>query len=437
MPQVVWQQSLSRLKGRLSATEIGCWVQAIHPVSIRERRLYGEVPSALHLEQIRTRLAGEIDEVLEELLGPGALLVLSVNKDLPRRETESEHEDSRPCVYSFDSFVVGESNALAHATAWEVAEHPGAAYNPLFLFGGVGLGKTHLATAVAYSLSRGRSHRVSFVSAESLANELIRAIFGGGIDALRCRLRQLDALIVDDIQFLAGKERMQEEFFHTFNSLKAAGKQIVLASDQAPGAITNLEERLRSRFQSGLIAEIRPPNASLRLAILEHKAKALRFDLPLEVAHWVAQKVVSSVRELEGALHRLVAACRCHRRTIDLGLAKEVLRPLLRPAPVRTLEDVQRLVAESFRVTPHDLVRRGGGGSLRMPRQVAMYLARMRTKATFAEIAAGFGGRDHSTVVHAVKQVEARKLADFDFATLVDGLSEKLATGSVTADFAR
>jgi len=438
VPQVVWQQSLSRLKERLSVTEIGCWVQAIHPVAIHERRLFGEVPSALHLEQIRARLAGEIDGVLVELLGPGAELVLSVNKDLRRHETEREPEkNSPPCAYSFDSFVVGESNALAHATAWEVAEHPGAAYNPLFLFGGVGLGKTHLATAVAQSLGRVRSHRVSFVSAEALANELIRAIFSGGIDALRSRLRELDALIVDDIQFLAGKERMQEEFFHTFNSLKAAGKQIVLVSDQAPGAIANLEERLRSRFQSGLIAEIRPPGAPLRLAILEHKAKMLQFDLPLEVAHWVAEKVVSSVRELEGALHRLVAACRCHRRTLDLGLAKEVLRPLLRPAPVRTLEEVQRLVAESFRVTPHDLVRRGGTGSLRMPRQVAMYLARKRTKATFAEIAAGFGGRDHSTVVHAVKQVEARRLTDFEFATLVDGLAEKLAVGSTTADSAR
>ncbi len=438
MPQAVWQQSMDRLKGRLSATEIGCWVQAIHPVAIQERRLYGEVPSVLHLEQIRARLAPEIDGVLEELLGPGAELVLSVNKDRARRGAEGAHEEnSRPSPYSFDSFVVGESNALAHATACEVAEHPGAAYNPLFLFGGVGLGKTHLASAVAHALGRGRPRRVSLVSAEALANELIRAIFGGGIDALRSRLRQLDALIVDDIQFLAGKERMQEEFFHTFNSLKGAGKQIVLASDQAPGAIANLEERLRSRFESGLIAEIRPPDPTLRVAILEQKAKFLRFDLPLDVTHWVAEKVVSSVRELEGALHRLVAACRCSKRTLDLGLAKEVLRPLLRPAPVRTLEQVQRIVAERFHVTTDDLIRRGGTGSLRMPRQVAMYLARKRTKATFAEIAAGFGGRDHSTVVHAVKQVEARRLADFEFATLVDGLAERLAAGSAIADSAR
>ena len=334
MPQALWQETLNRLKGRLSPTEIGCWVQAIHPAAIRERRLYGEVPSGLHLEQIRARLAPEIAGVLEELLGPGAELVLSVNKDRARREAKSAAAaERRPGAYSFDSFVVGESNALAHATALEVADRPGAAYNPLFLFGGVGLGKTHLASAVAHALGRGCPRRVSLVSAETLANELIRAIFGGGIDALRSRLRQLDALIVDDIQFLAGKERMQEEFFHTFNSLKAAGRQIVLASDQAPGAIANLEERLRSRFESGLIAEIRPPETSLRLAILEHKAKLLRFDLPLDVAHWVTEKVVSSVRELEGALHRLVAACRWSKRTLDLGFAKESPPAVAAPGP--------------------------------------------------------------------------------------------------------
>jgi chromosomal replication initiator protein len=417
------------LKGRLSPTEIGCWVQAIHPAAIHERRLYAEVPSGLHLEQIRTRLQPEIAGVLEELLGPGAELVLSVNKDRTRCEAPSSAlTEGRASAYSFDSFVVGESNALAHATAREVADRPGAAYNPLFLFGGVGLGKTHLASAVAHALGRGCPRRVSLVPAETLANELIRALLGGGIDGLRGRLRQLDALIVDDIQFLAGKERMQEEFFHTFNSLRAAGKQIVLASDQAPRAISNLEERLQSRFESGLIAEIRPPEARLRLAILEHKAKILRFELPLDVARWVAEKVVSSVRELEGALHRLIAACRWSQRALDLGLAKEILRPLLRPTPACTIEQVQRMVAESFRLTPDDLVRRGRASRLSMPRQVAMYLARKRTQATLAEIAAGFGGRDHSTVMYAVKQVEARRLADVEFATLVDGLAGKLVS---------
>ena len=233
-------------------------------------------------------------------------------------------------------------------------------------------------------------------------------------------------LIVDDIQFLAGKERMQEEFFHTFNSLHAAGKQIVLASDQAPRSIPHLEERLQNRFESGLIAEIRAPETALRLAIIAQKAKLLGLDLPLEVAQWVAGRIVTSVRELEGALHRLVAACRWSHRSLDLGFAKEVLRPILRTAPPRTLEQVQRVVAERFSIGVEDLVHRARVSRLRVPRQVAMYLSRKRTNATYAEIAASFSGRDHSTILHAVKRVEARRREDAEFATLVDGLAEKL-----------
>ncbi len=427
MPHVLWRQSLSRLKDRVSAAELGCWVEAIHPVELRERRLYGEVPSALHLEQIRARLQGPISGVLEELLGPGAELVLCVNKQRERGDAARPAARAPVSEYSFASFVVGESNAFAHAAARDVAARPGVVYNPLFLYGGVGLGKTHLASAVAQSLDTGLRRRVSLLSAEAFANDLIRSLLGGSIDGFRARVRQLDVLVGDDIQFLAGKERMQEEFLHTFNALRGAGKQIVLVSDQAPRSITNLEERLQSRFESGLIAEIRPPEPALRLAILAQKSKLLGFDLPLEVANWVAGKIVSSVRELEGALHRLVAACHWSRRALDLGFAKEVLRPILRTPAPRTLEEVQRVVAERFAIDAADLVRRGRTTRLREPRQVAMYLARKGTNATYAEIAASFGGRDHSTVLHAVKRVEARRLGDAEFATLVDGLASKLA----------
>jgi chromosomal replication initiator protein len=428
VPQAVWQESLSRLKGRLSATELGCWVQAIHPVAIRDRRLYGEVPSVMHLEQIRNRLQRDIAGVLEELLGPGAELVLSVNRLRVQPVVEPRlAADGSTCSYSFERFVVGESNSLAHASAREVVEHPGVTYNPLFFYGGVGLGKTHLANAVAHSLGKSPRLRIALLSAEAFANDLIRALFSGAIDAFRVRVRQLDVLIVDDIQFLAGKERMQEEFFHTFNTLYAAGKQIVLASDQAPRSIAGLEERLQSRFESGLTAEIRMPDAVLRLAILASKAKEVGFDLPLEVAQWVVSKIVSSVRELEGALHRLIAACRCSRRSLDVGFAKEILRPILRNPPARTVDQVQQLVAERFHLKQEDLVHRGRTSRVRLPRQVAMYLSRKGTKATYAEIAAGFGGRDHSTIMHAVKCVEARRHEEPEFAALVDELAEKLA----------
>jgi chromosomal replication initiator protein len=427
VPHAVWQQSLSRLKERVSATELGCWVEAIHPVELRDRRLFGEVPSTLHLEQIRSRLQNEISGALAEVLGPGAELVLCVNK----RRSPGAAGAARPPgaahdAYSFASFVVGESNALAHAAARDVADRPGRVYNPLFLYGGVGLGKTHLASAVAGALGHGSRRRVTLLSAEAFANDLIRALLGGGIDAFRARVRQLDVLIVDDVQFLAGKERMQEEFFHTFNALHAAGKQIVLASDQPPRAIADLQERLQSRFESGLLAEIRAPEASLRLAILGQKAKRLGFDMPVEVAQWVAGRIVTSVRELEGALHRLVAACRWSHRPLDLGFAKEVLSPLLRAAPRCTLEQVQRVVAEQFAIDTADLLRRGRSTKLRVPRQIAMYLARKGTNATYAEIAASFGGRDHSTVLHAVRRVEARQRTDAEFATLVEGLAGRL-----------
>jgi chromosomal replication initiator protein len=368
--------------------------------------------------------------VLAEVIGPGAELVLCVNKEC--KALAANPPDAVRALanaYSFESFVVGESNALAHASAREVAERPGCVYNPLFLHGRVGLGKTHLASAVARFLGRQPAHRIALLSAEAFANDLIRALLTGGIDAVRDRVRRLDVLIVDDVQFLAGKERMQDEFFHTFNALHGAGKQIVLVSDQPPRAIAELEERLQSRFECGLTAEISAPEPSLRLAILAHKAKTLGLDLPCDVAQWVAGKIVSSVRELEGALHRLVAACRWSGRSLDLGLAKEVLRPLVRTPPPPTLEQVQRLVAEKFGIDADALVRRGRTSRVRVPRQVAMYVSRIGTKATYAEIAASFGGRDHSTVMAAVKCVEARRRAEPEFATLVDRLVERVAAG--------
>jgi len=423
--QNLWEQSIGKLKDRVSPTDLACWVRSIHPVELRDGRLHGEVPSTMHVDQLRARLNREISGALSELVGSHVEIVLAVNKARSNVATEPRRESRGAAGYTFDNFVVGASNQLAHGAALEAAERPGHAFNPLFLYGGVGLGKTHLATAIANHL-RGSHRRVALLSAEAFANDLIRALLTNGLEALRARIRQLDVLIVDDVQFLAGKERMQEEFFHTFNSLHAAGKQIVLASDQPPRAIPELEQRLQSRFESGLTAEIRPPEPALRLAILLAKAKALGTELPFEVAQWMASRIAASVRELEGALHRLLAACRWGQRSPDVALANEILRPLLKAVPQPTVESVQRVVAESFRLRPDELSRRGRTGRLRIPRQIAMYLARKGTNATYAEIAAGFGGRDHSTVMHAVRSVEVRREAEPDFAVLVDGLAAKL-----------
>ncbi|MGH7897322.1 MAG: chromosomal replication initiator protein DnaA [Candidatus Binatia bacterium] len=427
--QTFWNETVRKLEGRISDNDFGCWLQSIQPIELHERSLRAEVPSAMHRDQICARLRPEIAAVLEEQLGPGADLVLSVNKSRQPPAAEAK-PSARPQgeAYTFENFVVGRSNQLAYSGACEVAARPGSAHNPLFLHGGVGLGKTHLASAVASHLARGVRRRILCLSAESFANDLIRAFVTNATEAFRARIRHLDVLVVDDIQFLAGKERMQEEFFHTFNALYAAGKQIMLASDQPPRDIPNLEDRLRNRFESGLIARIQSPESTLRLAILLRKAAAIGFDLPKDVAQWVAAKVVSSVRELEGALHRLVAACRSAGRALDLDFAMAVLRPILRTPPPKTLEQIQRLVADNFSMRLEDLVCHRQQNRLRVPRQIAMYLARHSIGATYAEIAAAFGGRDHSTIIHTVRIAEERRQRDSEFARLVDDLGERFAS---------
>ncbi len=425
--QELWRRGVARLEGKVSTTDLGFWVSAIRPLELREDRLLAEVPSALHAEQIRLRCDRAIRVALEEIRGTATDLAIRVNKTLADAAPAAEAPEPRaaePCTFA--SFVVGSSNAFAHASALAVADGDYTGRNPLFLYGGVGLGKTHLLRAIANRVANDSRRRAALMPAETFANELIRAITTSSTEAFRARMRRVDVLIVDDIQFLARKERMQEEFFNTFDALHAGGRQIVLASDQPPRSIDGLEQRLINRFESGLIAEIKPPEVPLRFAILMQKAKSLRFDLPIDVAQWVASRIVASVRELEGALHRLIAACQWSGRTPDLGFASDVLRPLLRSAPPHTIEQVQRLVAESFQVTPEELVRQGRTSRLRIPRQVAMYLARRRTKATYAEIAEGFGGRDHSTVMHAVKTVEARTRAQPEFASLVEQIADKL-----------
>lgn len=428
--QTLWREVMAGLGGKLSANDVACWAAAIHPRELRGRSLAAEVPSRVHLEQARSRVAPEITSLLRAYLGPDAELVLSVNdgRERPPRATFAGPSPFQG-GYTFEQFVVGASNSMAYHSAREVADHPATRYNPLFLYGGVGLGKTHLATAIAHAVWReAPRRRIVLLSAENFTNDLIRAFRGNAPEEFRTRLRRADLLIVDDVQFFAGKERMQEEFFHTFNALHAAQKQIVLASDQPPRNIPNLEERLRNRFESGLITDIRRPDLTLRMAILARKATTLRLELPADVAHLIASKVVSSVRELEGALRRLVAACEIDRRTLDLGFATQILRPLLRAPVPRTLEQVQRLVASRFQVSEADLVCRRRVGRLVVPRQVAMYLARKGTSATYAEIAAGFGGRNHSTVMHAIKVVEGRRAAEPEFAEVLETLESDLQT---------
>jgi chromosomal replication initiator protein len=324
--------------------------------------------------------------------------------------------------YTFESFVVGSSNQFAHAAARAVAEIPSKSYNPLFLYGGVGLGKTHLMHAIGhYIQARNRQLNLLYISADRFINEMINAIRFDRLPAFRQKYRQVDVLLVDDIQFIAGKDRTQEEFFHIFNALHDTQKQIVISSDCPPRQIPTLEERLHSRFEWGLIADIQPPDIETKVAILRKKAEAERVDIPENVSLFIASKVRTNIRELEGSLIRLIAYASLTGRDIDLGLAQEVLRDLLQTEdkPI-TVEMIQKLVGDHYHVKLADLKAKNNSKSVAEPRQIAMYLTKTLTDASLPEIGKGFGGKHHSTVIHSVRKIDTMRKRDPEFDRLIN-----------------
>jgi len=317
--------------------------------------------------------------------------------------------------YRFETFVVGPSNEFAHAAALAAAEAPGQAYNPLFLYGGVGLGKTHLMQAIGhYVLSHNKDLRVVYVSSETFTNDLIRSLGRKSMVEFRALYRSVDVLLVDDIQFVAGKESTQEEFFHTFNALYEAGRQIVISSDRPPKEIPTLEERLRSRFEWGLTADIQPPDFETRTAILRRKAMAENLELPDEVLNYIASQVDSNIRELEGALIKVVATASLRNCPVTLEIAAEALKDLVRTSQTRptSIPAIQKAVADYFGVAVEDLLSKRRTRSVTVPRQVAMYLARELTDASLPRIGYEFGGRDHTTVIHACEKIRAEMEMD-------------------------
>jgi chromosomal replication initiator protein len=328
--------------------------------------------------------------------------------------------------YSFDTFIVGASNQFAHAACRAVAEAPSRSYNPLFLYGGVGLGKTHLMHAIGhYVLTRSPSLKLTYISAERFMNEVVNAIRYDRILEFRERYRGVDVLLVDDIQFIVGKERTQTEFFHTFNALHDAQKQIVLSSDCPPNQISELEERLRSRFEWGLIADIQPPDLETKIAILRRKAEAEGVSLPDDVALYIAGRIKSNIRELEGSLIRLLAYASLTGRDLSMTLAQEVLRDVLRHEErVVTIESIQKFVAEYYRLKLVELKSKNNSKSVALPRQVAMYLCKALTNASLPEIGKSFGGKHHSTVIHSLRKVEELRKKDSAFNSLVNTLLE-------------
>ncbi len=415
MPDALWDRLVASLEDKLPPQVLDTWIRPARLLGYRENRLELAVANKFIRHYIEEHYLAELQAATASLLGPRARVILTIDRTAgtaapaPAAPPVAPPSPGLDARYTFETFVVGSSNQFARAACEAVAEHPSAAYNHLFIYGGVGLGKTHLLHAIGHRLSGTHPHlRVEYLSTEKFTNELIGAIRYDKTQEFRQRYRTIDLLLIDDVQFLSGKERTQEEFFHTFNDLHESRRQIVLSSDRSPKEIPEIEERLRSRFEWGLIADIQPPDFETRVAILKKKAELDRLPLPDDVAFFMATKVKSNIRELEGSLVRIRAFCNLSGRELSLDLAQEVLANIWgTDERLVSLEDIQRHVAEVFKVKPHDLRAKTRTKAVAFPRQVAMYIARQLTSDSYADIGRGFGGKDHTTVLHAVNKIEA------------------------------
>ncbi len=438
----LWAAVLRELRERLGERNYLAWIEPIE-IAKAEGELVLRVPSVFFQTWIERHFADTIREVAAAQLGGSYSIrfVIAEDRSAVRAEhakrlakPKSKRRVRAPSIgklnpnFTLDSFVVGPSNEMAFRTACDVCQRPGQGINPLFLHGGVGLGKTHLINAIAHELLRRRPGAgVACLAAESFMNDLIRSLRLDQMNAFRERFRRVDALILDDIQFLAGKERTQEEFYHTFNELHAAEKQIVMTSDQSPAAIVGIEKRLRSRFEGGLIADIRPPTREMRTAILHAKAERKGVELSPQVVEVVVKRAGASVRELEGALNRVIGFADVRKAAITPALARDALRPLeIYRDSLVSVELIQRTVSNRFGLQVSDLTSRRQDRQISFPRQIAMYLSRTVAQASFPRIAEKFGGRDNSTVMYAVRTIESKRAADSAIDEVLVGIEAEL-----------
>jgi chromosomal replication initiator protein len=437
----LWDQVLSRIETKVNRHSFYTWFKPTTFVDDREGDLRVRVPNALFRDWLTKHYSAVIEEALVEVDRRDARVSFVTDEAVtpvrPAEPAAVEASDLAAEVgegdagslsgrYSFDTFIVGASNQFAHAACRAVAEAPSRSYNPLFIYGGVGLGKTHLMHAIGhYVITYLRSLKLTYISSERFMNEMVNAIRYDRILDFRERYRSVDVLLVDDVQFLAGKEGTQTEFFHTFNALYDSQKQIVISSDCPPHEIPQLEERLRSRFEWGLIADIQPPDLETKTAILKKKAETEGIPLPDNVALYIASKIKSNIRELEGSLIRLIAYASLTGREISLPLAQEVLRNVLQnDEKAITIEAVQKAVADYYQLKLSELKSKNNSKSVAMPRQIAMYLCKNLTNASLPEIGRSFGGKHHSTVIHSIRKIEDLRGRDGDFNTLINNLLE-------------
>jgi chromosomal replication initiator protein len=452
----IWQAALGELQLEMTRATFETWVKPTSLMSYEDGRFVIAVPNAYAQEWLQNRLLSTVKRVLTGITGRSVevkFVVWNIDEkpepvvllngfDQSSRPNGNGHTTGRPLPasglnprYVFDTFVVGNSNRLAHAACQAVAEKPAAQYNPLFLYGGVGLGKTHLLHAIGHVAVRNEL-QVLYVSSEEFTNELINAIRGQNTSTFRDKYRTIDLLLVDDIQFIAGKESTQEEFFHTFNALHGNGKQIVMTSDRPPKALITLEDRLRSRFEWGLIADIQAPDLETRLAILRDKAESHGVAIPDAVLDFIARQVQSNIRELEGALNRVLAYARLTGSPLTPELASSALADLMARPTTVTLEELVITVADFYGISRDDLLGRGRNKELVHPRQVVMYLAREELQLTLPQIGESLGGRDHTTVIYGVEKITEALDSDDNTRREILSIREKLYNRSVVSQHA-
>ncbi len=451
----VWQKAADRIRETLGQVSFETWIEPLNFVEMREHTATIEAPNRFFCEWVSDRYHEVLRESLSAAVGepitvklifdagamparPRAAAAPAKPAPVPSRPAEPARCELHPGLpprYTFPEFVVGSSNQFAHAAALAVAHQPGEKYNPLFIYGGVGLGKTHLATASGHHIwaaGNGKC-KVLFMPAEVFMNELINSIRRDRMGEFKDKFRRVDALILDDVQFLAGRERTQEEFFHTFNSLHSERHQIVLTSDKTPKEINGLEDRLRNRFESGLIADIAPPDLETRVAIIQKKAALENLPLPGEVALYIAQNVSANVRELEGCLTRIAALASMDKSAITTDFARQALRDLIRTRePKPDIETIQKVVADFFHIRLVDLKSKKRTQHIAFCRQVAMYLCRKLTDGSFPAIGEAFG-RDHSTVIHAHNLIARRIANDSAFRFSIEKIERELKTTQANA----
>lgn len=439
----LWEKTLSILKEELTEVSFNTWIKSIKPISLDNTTFKLGVPNNFTKDILENRykdlIINALKSVSNRTFSIDFLIITeeALEADVPKKNIEPKSNvkvnDAMSAIlnpkYTFNSFVIGNSNRFAHAASLAVAESPAKAYNPLFIYGGVGLGKTHLMHAIGHYIQDvNPKSKVVYVSSEKFTNELINSIKEDKNVEFRNKYRNIDVLLIDDIQFIAGKESTQEEFFHTFNALHDANKQIILSSDRPPKEIPTLEDRLRSRFEWGLIADIQPPDFETRIAILKKKADVENLDIPNDVMVYIATQIKSNIRELEGGLIRIVAYSSLTNREINVDLAAEALKDIISNKNSRqiTIELIQDIVSSYYNLKIEDFKSSRRTRNVAFPRQIAMYLSRKLTDTSLPKIGEEFGGRDHTTVIHAYEKISQSLKKDENLQEVVEELTKKI-----------